>query len=265
LKAWFRRGVQFCIFAWATANAAACKKQEKPKVRTEPWPAPAVSASGSVRSQATIPYVLERASVEIEFRAKKRRTIGRLARVEGDLTFDPIRLERTRGAVRADLLDLRLYPYGQEEEDASLTLAALRALELTAGRPNEERERGRFAELNIVGFELPAPATGERPRAKAVVKAFVELTLHRFRVPYTVELEVELVHDTPGAPPKLRARTYRPLVVPLVAHDILPRERGGSLSPSPTAALDREFARDARISAELSFLPAAASASPPNP
>lgn len=233
-----------------------CRKEEKPQVRTEPWAAPRVSTSSSAPLGAGIRYVLDRGSVQIDLGTKARRTTARIDRVEGSLDLDPVRLERTRGSVRFDLLGMSLFGAGETEEDPSLTLRALGALDLTPERPSEERERVRFAEVRVVGFDLPSAAEAAGRRSdKAALRAFIELTLHRFRVPHTVDLQVEWVSDADGGPETLSVRTRRPLVISLVAHDILPKEKDGSTSSDPTRSMGHEFAREARVSAELWFHP----------
>lgn len=220
---------------------AGCKKAEQPALRTEPWPAPAVSASSSRKSSGIVRYELVQGSAEVELRGKRPSAVARLARLEGQVELDPLHIEKTRAELRADLLAL-------DFEDPSLVLQALHALELGPDAPSEERERDRWAKLRIVGFENKPPSAGpRRPNRVSQVSAFAELTLHRFRVPVPIELEVELPSD-PKAP--LRVRTRRPIVVDLEAHDLAPLDLALAGSGAGSARYS-----EARVSAELSFRP----------
>jgi hypothetical protein len=96
----------------------------------------------------------------------------------------------------------------------------------------------------------PGPATARGGSATAQA----ELTLHRFRVPLLLDLELELGAENAGVPGMITVRTRRPFVVSLSAHGLAseaPSARATPLfSPRPT------LGRDARISAEIIAIPA---------
>lgn len=224
-------------------------------MRTEPWPAPAVSVSAVTTPGATMKYALASGSVQIELKGKRERLLGSIERLEGELEFDPARLENSRGTVRADLSSSSFSaPGAASGEDSELTLGALRALELGPDRPSEERERDRWAIVRVIGFEAPKKDERANARTRAAVRAFAELTLHRFRVPVTLELDVELVPEAGGGAPELRVRTRRPLLVQLSAHDLVARDPAKSEAAGGSARA-REGIREARVSAELSWTP----------
>lgn len=216
-----------------------CKRAEKPPQRTEPWLAHP-SASAPATSPEVERYELAEGNVRVELRGPRGRATATLGKLEGQLTLNPVHLEKTRGEIRADLLSL-------DFEDPSLDLSALRALELEPDVPNEARERDRFAKLRVVGFENPRPSEGTSQR-RGPTSAFVELTLHRFRVPLTLELAVERSPKR-GAP--LRVRTRRPIVVDLAAHDLVAEDRAPGTEVARGASSPGY--REARVSAELSF------------
>jgi hypothetical protein len=230
-----------------------CREKPKRVVRTEPWPAPAVAVSGATpgESPKSMRYTLEQATVELELPAKRGRPRGKLGRVEGTIDLDLTRLERTRARLTADLQSLSLGNGG--EEDAALLARALDWLELGPDRSSGDRARDRYVILNITSIEPPAAQADEgsgRHRA-ARVTAHGDLTLHHFRVPVALELDVELRPAGAGAADSLVIRTHRPLVVSLTAHDILPRDARGALIPGQLSALGTEVGRDARVTAEL--------------
>lgn len=225
-------------------------------MRTEPWPAPRIATSAGVPRGEPIEYVLDSGRIDIELKTKKGRITGQLDRLTSTLTFDPVHVERTRGSVRADLLDLELSAGARDEADPSLLARAFRWLEIDASRPEEDRERDRWAEVRVVGFEPPSERAGSNRRRASRVSAFAEVTLHRFRVPLTLDLEVELLSDTDAGISRLRARTRRPFVVSLAAHDILPRDATGQVTLSERSGQALDFPREARVSAELTWRPA---------
>jgi len=235
-----------------------CREKPKRVVRTEPWPAPAVAVSGLPASESRRPvrYTLEHASVELELPAKRGKPRGKLGRVEGTIDLDPTHLERTRARLTADLESLSLGNGG--DDDAALLARAFDWLELGSSRPSGERAQDRYVILNITSIE-PPPAEadeGKGRRRSARVVAHGDLTLHHFRVPVALELDVELRPTESGGPETLLIRTRRPLVVSLAAHDILPRDPRGALIPSQLSALGTEVGRDARVTAELRARPA---------
>jgi polyisoprenoid-binding protein YceI len=232
---------------------SACREKPKRVLRTEPWPAPAVAVSGAraAESEGPLRYTLEHAVVELELPAKRGKPRGKLSRVEGTIDLDSAHLERTRARLTADLQSLTLGAGG--EEDAPLLAKAFDWLELGPDRSSGDRARDRYAILNITAVE-PPPASadeGSARRRAARVVAHGDLTLHHFRVPVALELDVELRPADGGAADLLVIRTRRPFVVSLAAHDILPRDARGALLSTQLSTLGSEVGRDARITAEL--------------
>lgn len=241
------------LFGLLLALAAlGCREKPKRVVRTEPWPAPAVSASSASPSEAGKPmrYTLVHALVELELPAKRGKPRGKLGRVEGSIDLDPTHLEKSRARLTVDLLSLSLG--SGNEEDSALLARAFDWLEIGSERSSGDRARDRYAILNITSLEPSGPPPEESgKRRSARVTAHGDLTLHHFRVPVAVELEVELRPVEGGGPDMLLIRTRRPLVVSLAAHDILPRDPRGNLLPNQLSTLGTEVGRDARVSAEL--------------
>lgn len=239
----------------ALAFVPACERKPKRVLRTEPWPAPIVGSAGPRPSAAAlggrVRYRVERAKVRIELPARRTKPSGALAEVSGSIELDPVHLENTRAHLQADLLSLS-FEGENGEPDSALVARALTWLELSPDRAADERERERFAALDITAFEpIALPSDAEARRSSQVV-AHGELTLHRFRVPVSLELQVELGSRDGGVTDTLSIRTRRPLVISLAAHDILPRDSRGNVLTKELATLGRDVGRDARISAELS-------------
>jgi len=231
--------------------ALGCREKPKRVVRTEPWLAPAVSASGASASEAGKPvrYTLEHAEVELELPAKRGKPRGKLSRVEGTIDLDPVHLEKSRARLTVDLLSLSLGSGG--EDDPALLARAFDWLELGSERSSGDRARDRYAILNITSLEPTGAPDESGKRRSARVVGHGDLTLHHFRVPVAVELDVELKAGDGGAADSLLIRTRWPLVVLLAAHDILPRDARGTLLPNQLSALGTEVGRDARVNAEL--------------
>ncbi len=236
-----------------------CQRKPKRVLRTEPWPAPAISAapSSSVPGQP-VRYEITHAEVRLELPAKKAKPIAKLGGVSGSIELDPVRLERTRAKLTVDLLALTLFSSKDApSEDPALLSRAFDWLELSAERGAEARELNRYAVLELSAFE-PPPTNEDNPtplRASRVI-AHGTLTLHHFRVPLALELDVQLGDKRGKQPNLLKIRTRRPLLVSLAAHDILPRDGHGTLLPKELKALGSEVGREARVSAELEARPA---------
>lgn len=235
-------------------SCAACEKAEKPMVRTEPWPAHAVPASASAtlgKPGRPREYSVDRGSIRIDLIGRSGRTRASIDRLVGQLRFDPARPEQSTGEVKADLFSLKLLDPKSGEEDPSLTLRALWALELGNARPMEQRERERFAEFRVTEIEELEPhRAGAAPPSQFSVQAIAELTLHRFRVPLRAHFEVRPIEGAPNMAAAIKVRTARPLVIALFAHAIVPRgpdglEISGADLPAPP--------REARVSAEILF------------
>jgi polyisoprenoid-binding protein YceI len=243
------------IFATLAALffAVACERKPKRVVRTEPWLAPAVSASSGGLGALGQPlhYEVTSASVRVELPARKAKPSGKLEAVSGSIELDPVELQRTRAKLRVDLLSLSL-GNGKETDDPALVARAFDWLELSAEHGREERELNRYATLDITAFEPATPNDDRAPAPSATrVIAHGDLTLHHFRVPVTLELEVQLGGKSGKDSDLLKVRTRRPLVISLTAHDILPRDPRGTVLTNQLTSLGMEVGREARISAEL--------------
>lgn len=265
------RESHFAHAACATAVVAAlamvlgaCHRKEKRVLRTEPWPAPMASASAGfipVEGKST-PYRIESASVNLELPARRKKPQGSLRQIEGTIELDLSHPENSRATLRADLLSLSLGA-GERRADPTLLARAFDWLELSADHPQAERDRNRYAVLQIDGFDpVTQPDDDSRRSRSAHVLGHGTLTLHHFRVPVSVELDVELKPSDESGPGKLLIRTRRPLVVSLTSHDILPRDARGTVLTAALSELGSEVGKDARISAELVARPAP---STPNP
>ncbi|HET9929166.1 MAG TPA: hypothetical protein VFQ35_00700 [Polyangiaceae bacterium] len=246
------RGLPLLLFA-----LAGCRHKEKRVLRTEPWAAPVAisSASGAALPSAPegkpVRYIVDQARVTLELPAKKKKPSGSLAKVSGEIDLDVLHPENTRAELRADLLSLSLGSNGRDESP-ELVAKAFDWLELSARKPPEEREKERYAKIEILGFDpVGGPDAAPQGRSARVV-ARGNLTLHHFRVPIALELDVQLRGGTTDEPSRLTIRTRRPLVVSLVAHDILPRDAAGSLVAGGVRSLGTEVGRDARVTAEIS-------------
>jgi polyisoprenoid-binding protein YceI len=218
---------------------ASCKREQKPPVRTEPWPAPGVSGSASA-APARAAYTLTRGKATIALTVEKKRVHAAVTRFDGSLDVDFENPQHTRGNIRADLRSITLE--GDEgDSDAITTAEVFEQLGL-----HEGDDEHRYAELTLTAID-PGPREG----AGRNVSAQGNLTLHGFRVPVVLELSIDRVaSDGAGSLETLRVRTRRPLRIPLMAHGLLPEATPGSKAPGP-----RSFGRDASISAEIEAEP----------
>jgi polyisoprenoid-binding protein YceI len=231
----------------------ACERKPKRVVRTEPWPAPLASAGptpSASPSGASIRYRIERAEIRLELPARRAKPRGAIATVSGTIDLDPAQLEKTRARLEADLLSLS-FENQDGEADAARLARALTWLELNPEREADARPAERYAVLEITALERSEPPIDGVPTGRANVTAHAELTLHRFRVPVTLELEVKLEQSDAGSTDILSIRTLRPLVVSLAAHDILPRDARGNVLSDELASAFTEVGREARVSAKL--------------
>lgn len=229
-----RPGLALLAGLAAVAALVACRREEKPPVRTEPWPASASSSAVAARP-ATQSYEVSDGHVSIDLRADRRPVRAVLDRIEGTLEVDWRDPSKTRGQLRADLESLQLEP-----ADPTLRAWALERLGLASGRT----DAARFAELTLTGV-APEPSAGRKGKATAQV----ELTLHRFRVPLLIELAIDA--GEPGAAQEtLRVETRRPFVVSLAAHGLAHQPDGqGPAAAGRAPALAKEARVSARITA----------------
>jgi hypothetical protein len=195
-------------------------------------------------------YVVESGKVSFELPTRKKKPSGSIGNIAGEIDLDVQHPEATRAELRADLLSLTLSANGRDDAP-ELLARAFDWLEIAANRSPEERERNRYAKLEITGFDPVAANAEARKDRPALVVARGDLTLHHFRVPVALELEVQLRSGSAAGPSRLSIRTRRPLVVSLVAHDILPRDAQGALLADGVRLLGTEVGRDAHITAEI--------------
>jgi polyisoprenoid-binding protein YceI len=231
-----------CAAIAATLVFVACRREEKPPVRTSPWPAPGISASGAA-TPARAAYRLSRGRASIEASVGKRRIRAALTDFDGTLEVNFEKPELTRGTLRADLRSLAV-----EGDQAAELTARLREQLGLAGGDDEHR----FAELRLTAID-PGPRDGRGN--DATVQA--DLTLHGFRMPVLLELSIDRGEPDAGSPGTLRVRTRRPLSIPLMAYGLLPES-----GPDATREQRRAFGREARISAEIEAEPTGIANSP---
>jgi hypothetical protein len=230
-------------------SLAACRRAEKRVLRTEPWLASASASASAGRGVGSARYTVSRGKITIDLRVDGRPTQATLSRVEGSLDIDFRDPARTRAKLSADLMSLTVE--NGENDEAELRTRALERLGVT----EQSAESDRRVELLLTAVE-PGPAT----RRGGSAAAQAELTLHRFRVPLLLELELELGADDAGVPGMITVRTRRPFVVSLSAHGLASEAPSARTTPffSPRPTL----ARDARISAEIVAIPATPNDSP---
>jgi hypothetical protein len=231
-----------CALLAATLLFVSCRREEKPPVRTSPWPAPGTSSSGRATPlRAT--YRLTRGRASIEAVLEKRRVRAVVTGFDGTLDVNFEKPELTRGRLRADLRTLTL----EGDNETALTQEVLQRLGLARGGDDEHR----YAELSLTAVD-PAPPGG----ADRDATAQADLTLHGFRTPVLLELTVERGDGDAASPQTLRIRTRRPLSIPLMAYGLLPE-------PRPDGPRDKRgnFGREAKISAEIEAEPSGAPAS----
>jgi hypothetical protein len=237
------RGLALLCLALATA---ACRREEKKPVRTEPWLAAAASLSKDA-PRAPSKYRVKRGTATVELRVDQRPVRLLFDRIEGEIDVDFRSVDATYGRLRADLLSLRVEGAGAGVLDG-LAERALASLELKTDTPDSEPER--FAELTITALDRGALGGSRR----ATLSAQGDLTLHRFRSPLVFEIEVELAAPDAAVPDTLLIRTRRPLVVSLPAHGLSPALAGRGPAHSPTSPVPR-FGKEARISAQIEAEP----------
>lgn len=222
---------------------AACRREEKKAVRTEPWLAAAASLSKDA-PRAPTKYRVKRGSATVELRVDQRPVRLLFDRIVGEIDVDFRSVDATYGKLRADLLSLRVEGAAQD----GLVERALTSLELTADTPDSEPER--FAELTITALDRGALGGSRR----ATLNAQGDLTLHGFRSPLVFEIEVELAGSDAAVPDTLLVRTRRPLLVSLPAHGLGAALAARAPAHSPTSPVPR-FGKEARISAQIEAEP----------
>ena len=231
--------------------AASCRREQKPPVRTEPWPAPGLSGSSAASAPARSNYRVTRGRATVELpmprrprttaSTSKRRLQGVLTGFDGSLDVDFENPRLTRGRLRVDLRSITF-------DDADPTSTAdewNRRLEL-------HDEEHRYAELVLTALD-----PGSDPGSTGDVSVQGELTLHGFRVPVVLELSVERGGAGSASPGSLRVRTRRPLAIPLMAYGLMPEPSADSPPEN-----QRRLGTEANISAEIEAEPSAAPTAP---
>jgi polyisoprenoid-binding protein YceI len=232
---------------------AGCRKQEAPKPRTEPWENPAYGASSVPSSSATPPsalgqkYTLDAAASRVTFSlpAKGGTPRGSLSQASGTLILGSTALTQSRAELSFDLTSITLDPVGDSAAGSSSALDWLELGTEVKTAVREQHRRATFVVSKLTGFgEGSGKAVG-----KSLGSARGELSLHGFRVPLEVALEVERQAD------EIVVRTRKPLVIKLAEHDIVPRGPAGERRSQDLASLGTTVGREIKVECELSFRP----------
>lgn len=235
-----------------TVSLAACRKEEAPKPRTEPWLNPAYGAlsapsiGSATPAGALLEYELSPEASRITFSlpAKGGNPRGRLVRANGTLKYSPGNLGQSRAELLFDLTSIELEPW----EDASTPHDALEWLELGAEVPQATRELHRYARFSLSSLNGFGELVGPRRRAGGTARG--ELALHGFRVAHELLLEVEARGE------ELIVRTKRPVTIALAEHDIAPRGPRGELRAQDLALIGTKVGKAIKVDCELVFRPA---------
>ncbi len=273
----------------ACAGLAACSKPEPPPERTEPWLA---QPPETIKPTPKAHYTLSKDSrASVSLRARDARLTGEIRLIEGQLEVDLLRLDRTRGTVRVDVGAILMGDSEEPEANRDQTSEARNWLDLGSNRPESVRARRRWArfvisEIPEVSDEAahegkvsrrgrPAPlvdspgvsaggAGGEAAAPVSEVRrvtlvAVGALTFHGFRVEHTARLRAEFHYPAAATatttPTRIVVETRSPLIVPLAAHDIKPRDASGTFVAEGTKLLGTKVGRDARVSLRLVATP----------
>lgn len=254
-----------------------CKtKEEAAPAPTAPWAAPRPAGSVSedpARAPLLTRYrVLPSSTVRARVPGKEAEPSGVFRVVKGALEVDVRELENTRGVVEIDLGSI-LMRGDDANAERDYTQRARNWLNLGDARPDAELERLRMARLTVQkvhGLSAPAahlgqklapdtanPGSGERRRVS--LSALVRLELNDRRVTREANLVAEFDYSapaTPGAlPTRIRVATTRFVEVPLVEHDVRPRDSRGRLVSSDLELLGKLVGNTARVEAELVLEP----------
>lgn len=232
---------------------AACRKEEPPKPRTEPWENPAYGAS-SLPSASAAPshfsgrrYALDPASSRVTFSlpAKGGTPRGSLSQASGTLQYDAANPSASRAELTFDLGSVALDAWSDSPAGAT---TALDWLELGAEVPSATREQHRRATFTL--STLSGFGEGlSKPTGKANGLARGELSLHGFRVPLEVPVEVERRGD------ELVVRARKPVGIKLAEHDIVPRGPAGERRSQDLGSIGTTVGREIKVECELVFRP----------
>jgi len=281
--------VRRALVLTACLGLAACSKPEPPPERTEPWPA---HPPETARPTPKIRYALSSESrVDVSLRARDAKLTGEIRVVQGQLEVDLMRLDRTRGTVRVDVGSILMGAGDGTDTDRDQTSEARNWLDLGSNQPESVRARRRWAEFAIseiaeVSAEAAhegkvtqrgraAPLTdspgedagdaGDEPAApvseirQVGLVAVGALTFHGFRVEHRTRLRAQFHYPAAATatttPTRVVVETRSPLIVPLAAHDIKPRDASGTFIAEGTKMLGTKVGRDARVSLQLVATP----------
>lgn len=254
--------------------ALACKREEPPPERKEPWLAHPPDAASTVRAKYTVGG---RCDAKVELKGKEATVRGAFRVCRGELDVHLTDLARSRGSLAVDVGSIEMLGDGDAGRSDELTQEAQNWLDVGASRPEAERERMRWANLTITGIRDPSSATahgGRRERAAPEDEESValpeedagakreqrsvaltltgQLLLHKVRV--DVEVPVRVTFHYGGAatsdatPERLSITTRRPLLVSLAAHDIKPRDSAGVFQAQGLKLIGTKVGSEARVS-----------------
>ena len=268
---------------------AACSKPEPPPERTEPWPAhPPEEAKPTPKTG----FALSRESrATVSLRARETKLRGEIRVIEGQLDVDLLHLNGTRGTVRVDVGSILLRANDETETDRDRTSEARNWLDLGSSQPEAVRARRRWAEFVISEIsevsaeaahegkiarrgqpaplvDTPGDGAGDTADAAATpvdeirrvtLVALGALTFHEFRVEHRARLRADFHYPATATamatPTRIVVETRSPLVVPLAAHDIKPRDASGTFVAEGTKLLGTKVGPDARVSLRLVATP----------
>jgi hypothetical protein len=246
---------RYLLFFTTTFLVVACRKAEPPKPRTEPWENPAYGTSSSaVASASPSPsagrkFALDPASSRITFSlpAKGGTPRGSLHEASGTLDFNAANPAASQAELSFDLASIVLDAASDSPAGATAALDWLELGAEVASATREQHRRATFALSKLSGFGEGL----EKPHGKAFGSARGELSLHGFRVPLEVSLEIERRGD------ELVVRTRKPASIKLAEHDIVPRGPAGERRSQDLALLGATVGKEIKVECELAFRPVA--------
>jgi hypothetical protein len=234
-----------------TLGLSACRKEEAPKPRTEPWLNPAYGAASTSSGSAPSPaapkqkYALDPAASRVSFSlpAKGGTPRGTLSQASGTLEFDALKPADSRAELTFDLTSVSLEPWGEGAADSSVALDWLELGADVASAVREQHRRATFVLSKLTGF-----AEGlHEPGGKSFGSARGELSLHGFRVPLELSLEVERREGV------LLVRTRKPVAIKLAEHDIVPRGPSGERRSQELSLIGTKVGKEIKVECELAF------------
>jgi hypothetical protein len=288
------RSIRRALILAAGIGLAACSKPEPPPERTEPWPAnppeaaqpaPKIHYALSKESRVDVSLRARDAKLTGEIRVVEGQLEVDLMRL--DRTRGTVRVD-----VGSILMGAGDEGAGEKTEtDRDQTSEARNWLDLGSNQPESVRARKRWAEFTISEIpEVSAEAAHEgkvtrRGRAAPLIDSPGEdagdaggegaaavseirrvalvavgaLTFHGFRVEHRARLRAEFHYPATATatttPTRVVVETRSPLIVPLAAHDIKPRDASGTFVAEGTKLLGTKVGRDARVSLRLVATP----------